>query len=450
MVTIKASYTVIPEESTPEGRLWLCDKDQVACHRHIPTIYIYKPKQNHENAIHTLKNTLSKILVHYYPIAGRLCYADEASRRIELNLNAKGTILLEAETTKEMNDYGDFSPSDSTKELVPIIDYTQPIEEIPLFLVQLTRFHNNEGFAIGVAFSHPLSDGLGAIGFINSWAKVARGETLESNELPFLDRTILRFSHKPLKVPRFQHMELHSLPLILGRTDTSQERKKKTTGKTLKLSLEQVEKLKKKANEFQKGSSSRAFSRYEAIGAHIWRCASKARELEENQESVVRFHADIRKRMVPPLPKNIFMNALALTATKGCIGEIISKPLGYVSEKLREASELLTDEYIRSQIDVIRSCENMDDARELFFGDETENAPYFGNPNFQLTSWMGMPFYEADFGWGKPIYFGFACVSPHDRAFILLNPDGDGSVIVCLHFQIAHLELFNKFFYGDI
>ncbi|GAU12649.1 hypothetical protein TSUD_121410 [Trifolium subterraneum] len=453
MVSIKSSYTVIPEEPTPQGRLWLSDKDQVATLHHTPTIYIYKPKQNQESVIETLKNSLSKILVHYYPMAGRLCYTYEDGGRKEVNLNAKGAILLEAETTKTIHDYGDFSPSDSTKELVPKINYNQPFQQIPLLLVQLTSFKNNQGFAIGVAISHSIADGIGAVRFINSWAKIARGETLEPNELPFLDRTLIKFSHKPSKVPSFEHIELKPLPLILGRKDTSEERKKKTTATLLKLSIDHVEKLKKKANEFlsmEKKEGSRPFSKFEAIGAHLWRCASKARDLEHNQESVVRFHADIRKRIIPPLPQNFFANALALTAAKVYIGEIISKPLGFTAEKIREATELVKDDFIKSQIDVIRSFKNMDDATKLFLGDETENAPYFGNPNFQLACWMGIPFYEADFGWGKPIYFGYAGVSPHDRAYILLSPNGDGSVIVSLHFQIAHLELFKKFFYEDI
>ncbi|WJX37803.1 shikimate O-hydroxycinnamoyltransferase [Trifolium repens] len=435
MVTITSSHTVIPEEPTPQGRLWLSDMDQVVRLRHTPTLYVYKPNQNTEKAIETLKKSLSKILVHYYPIAGRVFYTEGA--RLELNLNAKGALLLEAETTNTIHDYGDFSPSDSTKELIPIIDYNQPIEEIPLFIVQLTRFKNNEGIAIGVALNHLLCDGLGAIKFINSWAKIARGETLEAHELPFLDRTLLKFSHTPLE-PRFEHMELKPLPLILGRKDTSEERKKKTSATMLKLSSEQVDKLKKKANEddvlSMKKKGSRPYSRYEAIGAHIWRCASKARELQENQESVVRFNADIRTRLVPPLPMNYFGNALTQTATKGYIGEITSKSLGYVAQKIREATELVRDEFIRSQIDVIRSFEHLNDARKLFLNAEGEIPPYFGNPNFNLTSWISMPIYEADFGWGKPIYFGLiAYVSPHDRALILLSPDGDGSVHVCLH-----------------
>jgi hypothetical protein len=51
-----------------------------------------------------------------------VCYTERAG--LELNLNAKGA----AETTNTIHDYGNFSPSDSTKELIPIIDYNQPIE----------------------------------------------------------------------------------------------------------------------------------------------------------------------------------------------------------------------------------------------------------------------------------------------------------------------------------
>jgi shikimate O-hydroxycinnamoyltransferase len=61
-----------------------------------------------------------------------------------------------------------------------------------------------------------------------------------------------------------------------------------------------------------------------------------------------------------------------------------------------------------------------------------------------------MPAYEADFGWGKPFHFGMAYGTPYDRAIILMNPDGDGSVIICMHFQVEHMQLFKKFFYGDL
>ncbi|XP_058768646.1 hydroxycinnamoyl-CoA:piscidic acid hydroxycinnamoyltransferase-like [Vicia villosa] len=451
MVTIKASYTVTPNEATPNGYLWLSDLDQVVRLSHTPLVFIYKPKQNQKNRIiETLKNSLSKVLVYYYPIAGRYCYTKGG--RVELNLNAKGAVLTEAETSKTVDEYGDFSPSDSTKELIPKIDYGQPMEEIPLLVVQVTRFSNKDEsfvFAIGVAYSHPLSDGAGFSNFLNSWAKKARGETLNSNEIPFLDRKLLKFLHTPLE-PLFEHIELKPPPLILGRSDANIERKKSITAELLKLTAEEVEKLKKKANEFGIPKGSRPYSSFEAISAHIWKSASKARDLEENQQSVVRFNVEIRNRISPNLSKNYYGNALIQTSAKGFTGEITSKPLSYVAMKIREANELITNEYIRSQIDVIRGFEHLDDARRLFIGGEGKNATYFGNPNLRITSWLNFPAYKVDFGWGKPFYFGIGHVSPDDRGIILLSPDGDGSVIVCMHFQVDLMELFKKIFYEDL
>ena len=213
-------------------------------------------------------------------------------------------------------------------------------------------------------------------------------------------------------------------------------------------------KLKKKANDqpMKEGSRVRPYSRFEAIAAHIWRCASKARELDEKQPTLVRFNSDIRSRQIPPLPRTYFGNALAATVTPRCyVGETLSKPLSYAAQKVREAIEMLTNEYIRSQLDIVLGEEQLDCIKALFSGQgERRNAPFAGNPNLQITSWMSMPVYEADFGWGKPMYFGLAYVSAQDRAVILLSPHGDGSVIVSMHFQIAHMQLFKKYFYENI
>nr|AFK47698.1 unknown [Lotus japonicus] len=261
---------------------------------------------------------------------------------------------------------------------------------------------------------------------------------------PFLDRTLLKFSHTPL-APRFEHKELKPLPLILGSSDDcSAKKSKKVTTALFRLTSEQVEKLKKEANgDIPEGS--RPYSRFEAIGAHIWRCASKAGAFDQNQPSVIRFNAENRGRMVPPLPRNYFGNALTQTAATGYVGEITSKPLSHVAQKIREAVEVVNDEYIRSQIDVIRCQKHLDDATALF-------SPFSGNqnPNLLFTSWMSMPMYEADFGKGKPVYFGLAYVSSHDRAYIFLSPDGDGSVIVSMFFQMSNMQLFKEFFYADI
>ena len=346
-----ASYTVTPNQETPKGCLSLSDSDQIGRWTHVPTIYIYKGKHNCD-VIERIRDSLSKILVDDYPLAGRLSWIEGG--RLKLDCNAKGATLLEAETIKALAEYGDFSPKEPIKELIPKVDYSQPIEEIPLLLVQVTRFHGDEGVAVGVAYSHPLSDGLAAIRFINAWAKVARGDTLDPKEMPFLDRTVLKYPHPPpTPTPHFDHPEHKPLPLILGSSDNTAEKTKETTVALLKLAPDQVEKLKRRANTNGQSQTQglRPYSRYEVLGAHIWRCASKARELKENQPTVVRFNGDIRSKLNPPLPQNYFGNALAATVTPTCcVGDIISQPLSYAAQKIREAVDMLTDEYIRSQL----------------------------------------------------------------------------------------------------
>ncbi|KAE9600796.1 hypothetical protein Lal_00011280 [Lupinus albus] len=450
MVSIKSSYNVIPNEPTPKGPFWLSDNDQMVRWGHTSFIYIYKEQPN-LNAIEILKDSLSKILVPYYPIAGRLRYVENG--RLELDCNTKGVKLVEADNTKTLAEYGDFSPNNETfKELIPMVDYTQPIEELPLMLVQLTRFYGiGQGVSIGVSISHPLTDGFAIIRFINSWAKLARGETLETSELfPVLDRSILKSPHPPL-APRFDHAELKPFPLMLGSSDHLAEKRKKVSVVTLKLTSEQVERLKKKVNDQSQKEGSRPYSRYEAIAAYIWRCASKARELDHLQPTQLLFVVEFRNRLNPPLPKNYFGNAFAPTVTPTCyIGDIISKPLSYVAQKIREANELINNDYIWSQQDFIKCHKKLDELRPSFpfQGEHKKNSPFYGNPNLHIVSWMHMQWHEADFGWGKPIYFGPALVYPSDKVYLIRS--SNDSIIISMHFQIAHMTLFTKFFWEDI
>ncbi|MED6133051.1 hypothetical protein PIB30_024730 [Stylosanthes scabra] len=419
MVTIKASYVVTPKEETPKGPFCLSECDQF-CHRnHTLSVYIYNPKHNNNNNINfnelvqRMRESLSQILVHYYPLCGRLNSIQGG--RLKLDCNAKGAMLFEAESTKSMAEFGDFSPNDGAiKELIPKLDYSQPIQDLPLFLAQVTKFQGGDGIAIGTALYHTISDGLASIQFINSWAKLNRGDTLDPNDLPFLDRTVFTASRLPA-LRRFDHPEFKPPPLILGRTDTSEEQKKKTRFALLKLTAEQVQKLKQDANiGYSESQQERPYSRFEAIGAHIWRCACIARELDKNQPTMARTVVDVRNKANPPLPKNYFENALGITVTPAClVGDMISEPLSYAAKWIREAMErVANDEYIRSQIETI--------AR----GEYRAGMIFVGSPNIAFISWMGMTVYEADFGWGKPDYFGPGAVSPADIGMMALTPHG--------------------------
>ncbi|KAJ4957767.1 hypothetical protein NE237_024878 [Protea cynaroides] len=447
MLTLKASHTVTPAHPTPSGKLWLSESDQVKPLTHAPTIYFYRPTSGDvaaASAIDILRDSLSKVLVQFYPLAGRV--HSIGGGRLELECNALGAKLFEAESEAVINDFGDFRPTPEIRKLIPRVDYNTPINELPLLLMQLTRFHCG-GIAVGVAISHIIVDGLTALQFINSWAKVARGEKLEVTL--FLDRTVLHASEPPVE-PIFDHVEFGSPPVLLGRSDASVERKKETTVAMLRLTSDQVEKLKNKANEGRTEESGRVFSRYEAVAGHMWRCACKARAHDNEQLTKLRVVVDCRNRLRPPLPQGYFGNATFPTTPTSLAGELLAKPLGYASGKIREAVEKMTDEYVRSTIDFLKSQDDLTPFRTSFHTVGCTQGVFFGNPNLAVTSWVGLPIYDADFGWGKPIHMGPGSLGFDGKSFILPGREGDGSFIVALRLQVAHMDDFKKFFYEDI
>ena len=457
VVSLKDGYTVKPAEPTFNGRLALSEWDQIGTITHVPTIYFYRPSQDwimrEGDVLATLRDSLSRALVHFYPLAGRLCWIEGG--RLEIECNSMGVQLIEAESKTTLEDFGDFTSSpylEYLEHLVPSVDYSSPIHELPLMLVQLTKFSCG-GISISTSISHAVADGQSALHFVHEWARLARGEPVET--APFLDRTVLLAGGRninnaaPAPAPRFDHQEFRHPPPLMGEPSAVQkERKKKTTVAFLKLTKTQVEKLKKTANE-SRVSEGRPYSRYETIAAHIWRSACKARGHLPEQPTAIGICVDSRSRMWPPLPQAYFGNATFDVIAAGRSGELASNPLGYVSSRIREAIQKVKDEYVRSAIDFLRNQPDLSRFQDLHALGRDE-GPFYGNPNLGVISWLTLPMYGVDFGWGREIYMG---PGPHDfdgDSLILPGHDGDGSVVVALCLQVAHMDAFKNFFYEAI
>ena len=86
---------------------------------------------------------------------------------------------------------------------------------------------------------------------------------------PFLDRSVL-LAPEHLTAPVFDHPEYSTQPLLIGKQDNMEERKRETATLMLKLSKDQVEKLKDKANKDRSASNNKPpYTRYEAVAGHI-------------------------------------------------------------------------------------------------------------------------------------------------------------------------------------
>ncbi|KAL0004554.1 hypothetical protein SO802_012115 [Lithocarpus litseifolius] len=80
-----------------------------------------------------LKEALSKALVLFYTIAGRLKRDEDG--RLEIDCNGQGVLFVEAHTNSLIDDFSDSSPTLELRQLIPSIDYSKGIETYPLLFL---------------------------------------------------------------------------------------------------------------------------------------------------------------------------------------------------------------------------------------------------------------------------------------------------------------------------
>ncbi|GLJ22649.1 hypothetical protein SUGI_0426620 [Cryptomeria japonica] len=423
-VTVTGSMIVKPVKSTPSHQLWVSNIDLVMVRGHSPVAYIYRAPPNGDSDVaEILRDALSKVLMDFYPLAGRLVV--DASGRIAVDCNGEGALFVQAVTDSSIDDFGYFTSPAQLTTLVPSATYENGITTFPLLMIQVTKFKCG-GFALGTAIQHILSDGASSLHFVNSLCDVARG--LQVHLLPHLDRSPLRSRNPP--IVSFSHQEYAPPPTLLHQ---EKDDEKATVG-AFNLSKAQVSDLKAKARD---NPLNKTYSTFVSLAAHIWKCCTTARGLVENQRSKLYIPVDGRDRLSkPPLPCGYFGNAVFMATPIAIAGEIVSNPLWYSAEKIHESIAKIDDEYLRSGLDFLELQPDLNVV--------VRRNDMFKCPNLCINSWTGLPFYDADFGCGSPSVMGPAATPPEGHCRILPVPTKDGSVSVCLGLLSDHLVKFGK------
>ncbi|KAA3472200.1 shikimate O-hydroxycinnamoyltransferase-like [Gossypium australe] len=432
-ITIKESTIVRPAEDTPKRSLWNSNLDIVMTRYHLPTIYYYKPNDFSDFFdTRRLKEALSKILVLFYPIAGRLGYDENG--RLEIICNAEGVLFVEAETTSVMEHLiGDFTENSQVFRLVPKVDYSGGVSSYPLLVLQVTKFKCG-GVCLGVGFQHTLGDGTTALHFINSWADTSRD--LSPAIAPFIDRTLVRARDPP--TPKFHHVEYDPSPVLKSASKSQSNDHKPSIVSTFKLTADQLNTLKSKANVANANGGIK-YSSFNILAAHIWRCVSKARGLSADQDTKLYFPVDGRYRLDPPLPAGYFSNVVFKSALIAQAGDLETESFTDTIKRIHERLNQINDEYLRSAIDYI---EKVSDLNTLVTGPHT-----FRRPNVVVIPWNWLPIYKADFGWGRPIYMGPGNVVQEGKIYILPSPVNDGSLSLTTRLETSHMKAFEKLLY---
>lgn len=128
---------VLPAEETPKGLYFLSNLDQNIAVT-VRTIYCFKSdSRGNEEAAEVIKKALSDILVHYYPVAGRLTISSEG--KLIVNCTGEGAVFVEAEADSSIEEIGDITKPDPVTlgKLVYDIPGAKNILEIPPLVVQV-------------------------------------------------------------------------------------------------------------------------------------------------------------------------------------------------------------------------------------------------------------------------------------------------------------------------
>ncbi|XLR69531.1 hypothetical protein HN51_016629 [Arachis hypogaea] len=370
---------VAPAEETKKGMYFLSNLDQNIAVI-VRTVYCFKSaERGNEKAAVVMKNALKKVLVQYYPLAGRLSISSEG--KLIVDCTGEGALYVEAEANCEMEEIGDITKPDPATlgMLVYNIPDAKHILQMPPLVAQVTKFKCG-GFSVGLCMNHCMFDGIGAMEFVNSWGEVAR--ELPLSIPPFLDRSILK-AREPPKI-EFIHKEFAD---IEDKSSTNTLYEDDMVYRSFCFDPEKLKSLKAKAMEDGVLDSCTTF---EVLSAFVWIARTKALKMLPNQETKLLFAVDGRAKFNPPLPKGYFGNGIVLTNSVCQAGELTEKPFSYAVSLIQNAIKMVTDSYMRSAID---------------YFEVTRARPSLAC-TLLITTWSRLSFHTTDFGWGEPVLSG--------------------------------------------
>ncbi|KAL9380761.1 hypothetical protein Peur_026418 [Populus x canadensis] len=371
---------VPPVEETEKGLYFLSNLDQNIAVI-VRTIYCFKSYEK-GNAGELIKNALKKVLVHYYPLAGRLTISSEG--KLIVNCTGEGAVFVEAEANCAMEEIGDITKPDPKTLGKLVYDIPDAKEH--------TGYASFGGSARGLPLCVP----------------------------PFIDRSILK-ARNPPKI-EYLHQELAE---IEDQSSTIDLYKDETINSSFYFDSDMLENIKMKAME---DGVLEKCTTFEGLSAFVWRARTKALRIQPDQQTKLLFAVDGRPKYNPPLPKGYFGNGIELTNSFCHAGELLDKPLSHAVGLVKEAIKMVTDSYMRSAMD---------------YFEVTRARPSLAS-TLLITIWSRLSFYTTDFGWGEPVLSG--PVALPEKEVILFLPHGKQrkSINVLLGLPASAMKIFQE------
>uniref|UniRef100_A0ACD5UHJ4 Uncharacterized protein n=1 Tax=Avena sativa TaxID=4498 RepID=A0ACD5UHJ4_AVESA len=322
------------------------------------TVFLVFEHPIHEPA-ETVRRGLSRALVHYYPIAGRLD-ADEAVIRC----TGDGVAFVAARADCAMNDVKDFSDPSLQEELAifyPAASYSQS-QSRPLALVQVTVF-NCGGFVVAVTWDHAVCDGVGLAQFLQAVGELARGLPAPSVVPVRTSDALTLPSPPPFSTDFMQFMASSLEPCPMALLDI-----------TIPSSL--ISRIK---HDYSLKTRGKPCSAFDAVAAVLWRCRTRAVMSHLEDLTVLAFTENARG--YAGARAGYYGNCVTAQPVTATSGAVASSGVLELVQMIRRGKERVPD---RSDMDRLRT-------RKLA-----------GYNLLGMTSWRGLGLEVPDFGGGRP------------------------------------------------
>ncbi|GJW65268.1 vinorine synthase-like protein [Tanacetum coccineum] len=366
-----------------------------------------------------LKESLSRILTQFYPIAGQV----KDSFQIECNDN--GVYYIEARVNDTLEDFLSNPEDEKVRALNPESPTTEE-SSIGNFVIGIqVNIFNCGGIGLSTSLSHKIFDGHTYFTFMKAWAAAARGspETLSPS---FAAYEV--FPNNPC----LESMMPGSKSLITTKLRST---------KRFLFNSTALARLKSKPVACSSSLTSRGPTRLEATSGVIWKAASKA------ASSIRRFgpetpHAfvssvNLRKRATPPLPSESIGNIVDL-AVAFCFPE--SQPdLATLMGQIRESIAKKDSNHIES----MKGEKGLEKINEMLRESNHVIDVVDIRDCIISSSLLNSGIYEMDFGWGKPIWFYNMHAGVNRFVFLNDTPKG-GGVEATVTLSPDEMEIFQR------
>ncbi|CAN6676286.1 unnamed protein product [Malus baccata var. baccata] len=342
-----------------------------------------------------IKTALSETLTKFYPLAGRI-------RGIQyVDCNDEGAYYVEAKANSNITDIiQNPCPSDFNMFIPCALDAAS---ELPICL-QVTFFACG-GMSVGMGMSHKVGDALSFFIFLNSLAATTRGEP-DYGHAPEL------ISDKYFPQQELSGSYKHSSGMIKHNVST----------KRFVFDASAVSSLRARSTDVENEHARRPTH-------DTSRPAPTNQQQNDHADDVpamytVSHAVNLRTRTDPPLPEYTFGN---VTRTAISVPPLLVEPKdGSVSDPslysvvrhVRQALKQVDREYVKK----LQEGEGF-----LSFLKERSSQVKRGEVvSFSFTSLCRFPIYDADFGWGKPVYAGSASFTFKNLVSFFDTTSGDG------------------------